>query len=265
MAKALAAEGAWVAVADIIADNAAGVAREIEAAGGTAAAIACDVSDRASVRQAKEEANEALGPVSLLFANAGAVSYQRLTEMSDDDIDWIFQVDLMGVVHCMRAFLPDMIATRAGHAVATASVSGLSPGWQPHHSAYSSAKIGVIGLMLNLRHELSEFGVGASVLIPGGVASGMKENNARYRPKRYGGPSDGEVEVPDAVLKLFAESGLVFRPAEDVAQMVLLAIRENRPIIVTSLTDRRTFQETYVDPVMTAFDQVAAVEASLAR
>jgi short-subunit dehydrogenase len=163
----------------------------------------------------------------------------------------------------MRAFVPDMIAARDGHAFATASVSGLSPGWQPHHSAYSSSKIGVIGLMLNLRHELSEFGVGASVLIPGGVAGGMKENNARYRPPRYGGPGEGEVEVPEAVLKLFADSGLVFRPAEEVAQMVLLALRENHPIVLTSPTDRKTFQETYVDPVMAAFDRVVAFEATL--
>ena len=263
LAKALATEGASVAVADIIADNAAEVARDIGAAGGKAVAIACDVSDRDSVRHAKEQANDALGPVSLLCANAGAVSYQRLTDMSDDDIDWIFQVDFMGVVNCMRTFLPDMITARGGHAVATASVSGLSPGWQPHHSAYSSAKIGVIGLMLNLRHELAEFGVGSSVLIPGGVASGMKENNARYRPDRYGGPGEGEVEVPDAVLKLFAETGLIFRPAEEVAQMVLLAIRENHPIILTSTTDRQTFQETYIDPVMTAFDRVAAFDTTL--
>ena len=107
LAEALAAEGAGVAVAAILADNARRVADAVGAAGGTAVAIACDVSDRASVRRAKEEANSALGPVSLLFANAGVTSFQAFTVMSDDDVDWILGVDLMGVLNCLAAFLPE--------------------------------------------------------------------------------------------------------------------------------------------------------------
>jgi len=264
LASALAAEGAAVVVADILHENARAVADEIGAAGATAVALACDVSDRASVRQAKDEANAALGPVSLLFANAGVTSFQPLVEMSDDDIDWIIGVDLMGVVNCLRAFLPDMVAGRDGHVCATSSIAGLSAGWIPYHSAYSAAKLGVLGMMLNLRLELAELGVGASVLVPGGVATGMGENNARYRPQRFGGPGEGPVEVPEAVRKLFADVELVFRPAEDVAQMVLLAVRENRPIVVTSPADRQAFQKTYVDPVLRAFDEVEEFERSLA-
>jgi len=263
LASALAVEGAAVVVADILHENARAVADEINAAGAVAVALACDVSDRASVRQAKEQANAALGPVSLLFANAGVTSFQTLVEMSDDDIDWIIGVDLMGVVNCLRAFLPDMVAARDGHVCATSSIAGLSAGWIPYHSAYSAAKLGVLGMMLNLRLELAELGVGASVLVPGGVATGMGENNARYRPERFGGPGEGPVEVPEAVRELFADVGLVFRPAEDVAQMVLLAVRENRPIVVTSPADRQAFQETYVDPVMKAFDEVEEFERSL--
>ena len=167
LASALAVEGAAVVVADILDENARAVAEEIGAAEGTAVALACDVSDRASVRQAKDEANAALGPVSLLFANAGVTSFQPLVEMSDDDIDWIIGVDLMGVVNCLTAFLPDMVAARDGHVCATSSVAGLCAGWIPYHSAYSAAKLGVLGMMLNLRLELAELGVGASVLVPG--------------------------------------------------------------------------------------------------
>jgi NAD(P)-dependent dehydrogenase (short-subunit alcohol dehydrogenase family) len=264
LAMALAAEGAAVAVADILPDNARGVVDEIEATGGRAVPIVCDVSDRAAVRQAKGEANTALGPVSLLFANAGATSFQPLTEMTDDDIDWIIGANLMGVVNCLTAFLPDMIAARDGHVFATSSLAGLCAGWIPYHSAYSAAKMGVLGLILNLRLELAELGVGASVLVPGGVATNMGKNNARYRPDRFGGPGEGPVETPDVVKELFADVGLVFRPAEDVAQMVVLAVRENRPIVVTTAADRHVFQETYVDPVMTAFDEVEAFERSLA-
>lgn len=254
LALALAAEGASVVIADILTDTADAVAKEIKAAGGAAVPVACDVSDRAAVRQMKREANAAFGrPVSLLFANAGATSFERLTDMSDDDVDWIIQVNLMGVTNCLMAFYPDMAAARDGHVFATASTAGLLPSWVPYHAPYSAAKLGVIGMMLNLRIEASEIGVGCTVLCPGGVQSGMKANNARYRPARFGGPSEGEVKIPEG---FFAHADLKFRPAEDVAQMVLKAIRKNRAMVITDGTMRPTFTDTYVKTVMEAFDDV---------
>jgi NAD(P)-dependent dehydrogenase (short-subunit alcohol dehydrogenase family) len=259
LALGLAAEGAKVVVADILADNAGIVAGEIKKAGGTAMAVACDVSDRASVRRMKAEATAALGPVSLLFANAGATSFERLGEMSENDVDWIIQVNLMGVTNCLMAFYPDMIAARDGHMVATASTAGLLPGWVPYHAPYSASKMGVIGMMLNLRTEAAESGVGCTVLVPHGVQSGMKANNARYRPARFGGPGEGEVKVPEGFI---AHANIRFRPAEDVAQMVLSAVRKNRPIVVTDGTMRGVFTDSYVKVVMEAFDDVDAFDRS---
>jgi NAD(P)-dependent dehydrogenase (short-subunit alcohol dehydrogenase family) len=256
LAKALAAEGAAVAVADILPENAERVVDEILAIGGTAVPVHCDVCDRASVRQAKAEANAALGPVSLLFTNAGATSWQRLTEMSEDDIDWMLGVNFMGAVNCLSTFLPDMVDAGEGHVVATSSFAGLCAPWLPYHTAYSGAKLGLLGLILNLRHELAEVGVGATVLIPAGVVSGMKENNGRYRPERFGGPGAGPIATPEVVDRLFANVRLVYRPAEEVAQMVLAAVRENRPIVLTAPSEhRQIFQETYVNPIMAAFDE----------
>jgi NAD(P)-dependent dehydrogenase (short-subunit alcohol dehydrogenase family) len=254
LARALAGESASVVVADILPDNARRIADEIAAEGGTALAVVCDVSDRASVRRAKEEANQAFGRVSLLFANAGVTSWQRLTEMTEDDVDWIFQVNLMGVVNSLQAFVPDMVEARDGHVCATSSLAGLCPSWLPFHTCYSATKMGILGLMLNLRLELAEYGVGASVLVPGPVWSGVAENLARSRPERFGGPSDAGMEAPRAARDLVGDvSG--FRQPEEVAEMVLLAVRKNRPIVFTS-ADRKLFQETYVDPVMAAFDEV---------
>src|SRR5262249_3777523 len=119
IALALAREGAAVAVTDIIEANAVAVAAEIGQLGGRAVAVACDVSDRAAVRKLKSEVNRQLGPVSLLIANAGVTLFEHLVEMSDDDIDWIIQVNLFGVIHCLQIFLPEMIEARAGHVVAT--------------------------------------------------------------------------------------------------------------------------------------------------
>jgi NAD(P)-dependent dehydrogenase (short-subunit alcohol dehydrogenase family) len=259
IALALAAEGASVVVADILEERAESVAHEIASAGGSALGVACDVSDRASVREAKDRAGAAFGVVSLLFANAGVTSVEPLTDLSPDHFDWITEVNLWGVSNCLQAFLPDMIAQRAGHVMATASAAGLIPTWLPYHVPYTAAKAGVIGMMLNLRAELSEFGVGCTVLCPGGVATRIHQTN-RYRPARFGGPSAERLKpAPRAFLQHTEQ--LHFRPAEEVAQMVLRAVREDRPMVVTDASQREIFLRSYVDVVLSAFDDAAAFDA----
>ena len=261
LAMALASEGASVAVADIMMENAEAVVAEITASGGSAKAFRCDVCDRDAVMTLKSDINRTMGAVSLLFANAGATSFERLTDMTHDDVDWIVQVNLLGVTHCLLAFYPDMVASRDGHVFATASSAGLLPSMVPYHAPYSAAKLGVIGMMLNLRIEAAEYGVGCTVLCPGGVESGMKDNNARYRPDRFGGPGEGGVTLPEG---FFQQVKLQFRPAEEVARMCLQAVRNDRPLVITDGAMRSVFQETYVDMVMSAFDDVDAFDASLA-
>jgi NAD(P)-dependent dehydrogenase (short-subunit alcohol dehydrogenase family) len=260
LALALAREGASVVIADILPDNAQVVAAEIKNSGGAALAIGCDVSDRASVKRLKSDATAAFGrSISLLFANAGATSFERLADMSEDDVDWIIQANLMGVTNCLMAFYPDMKAAGDGHLVATASTAGLLPAWVPYHAPYSAAKLGIIGMMLNLRIEAAEFGVGCTVLVPHGVQSGMKANNARYRPERFGGPAVGDVKLPE---RFHEHAKIRFRPAEDVAQMVLRAVRANRAMVTTDGTLRTVFMDNYVKVVMEAFDDVDAYEAA---
>ncbi|MFV8819833.1 SDR family NAD(P)-dependent oxidoreductase [Haliea sp. E17] len=260
LALELAAQGAAVAVADIILDNAQKVADEIEEAGGRAIAVHCDVCDRDSVLAMKKQVVDALGRVSLLFANAGATSFERITDMSENDIDWIIQVNLMGVTNCLLAFYPDMVAARDGHIFATASTAGLMPTFVPYHAPYSAAKMGIIGMLLNLREEAAEAGVGCTVLCPGGVQSGMKDNNAKYRPERFGGPGEGGIKVPD---NWVAHGDLVFRPAEEVARLCLQAVRNNRPMVITDGNMRKTFEEGYLKIVMGAFDDVDAFDRSV--
>ncbi|MCB2073032.1 MAG: SDR family NAD(P)-dependent oxidoreductase [Novosphingobium sp.] len=257
LAKALAAEGASVAVADIIPANAEKVAAEIRAAGGTAVAVACDVCERASIAEMKRQVNEALGPVTLLFANAGATSFDPLMEMSDDDVDWILQVNLHGVMNTTRAFLPDMMKAKEGHICATASMAGLLPGWIPVHVPYSAAKAGIIGMMMNLALEMEEYNVHTTSYCPGGVATGMKVNNASYRPARFGGPGEGEVHVGEE--STVATSHDFYRP-EDIAPMVLNAVRNNRPFVFDHPDQRVHFRNTYSGVVEACYDDADAWE-----
>lgn len=258
LAKELARQGARVAVADISLENAERVAAEIRAAGGTAVALHCDVCDRGAIARMRDAAVAALGPIGLVFANAGATSFTPLAEMSDDDVDWIVQVNLMGVLHTTRAFLPGMIAAGEGHICATASMAGLLPGWMPVHVPYSAAKAGIIGAMMNLTIELNPLGIHTTSYCPGGVASGMKANNGRYRPERFGGPEPvAEVQFSGTST---THSALAFYRPEDVAPMVLDAVRHNRAFVFDHPDQRRLFRETYSDVVEACYDAADAWE-----
>lgn len=253
LALELARAGAAVAIADIMEENATKVADEIRAEGGRAIGVQCDVIDRASIQRMKAQVKKELGAVSLLFANAGATSFERITDMSDADVDWIIHANLMGVTNCILAFYPDMVAAKDGHVFATSSTAGLLPTWVPYHAPYSGAKLGIIGMMLNLTTEAAENNVGVTVLCPGGVVSNMKQNNSLYRPDRFGGPTEGGVKIPEG---FFQHADLKFRPAEEVGKMCVQAVRENRPIVITDGSMRKLFRETYVKLVEEAFDFV---------
>jgi NAD(P)-dependent dehydrogenase (short-subunit alcohol dehydrogenase family) len=257
LAKELAKQGAAVAVADIIADNARRVAAEINAAGGRAVALYCDVCERESIQRMKAEANTALGRIALLFANAGATSFTPLMDMSDNDVDWIMQVNLMGVMNTTRAVLPDMMAARAGHIIATASMAGLLPGWIPVHVPYSAAKMGVIGFMMNLALEMKQYGIQTSSYCPGGVSTGMAKNNASYRPQRFGGPQTAEVRIPEASFK---HNPIDMYSPESVAPIVLRGVRNNRPLIFDHADQRQAFRDTYARVVEACYDDIETYE-----
>lgn len=262
IALELANAGAAVAIADIIEDNALNVAQEITASGARAMGVYCDVTDRNSIKAMKARVRDTLGSASMIFANAGATSFDRLTDMSEADVDWIIHANLMGVVNCLMAFYPDMVKANDGHVFATSSAAGLLPAWVPYHAVYSGAKLGIVGMMLNLITEAAEHNVGVTVLCPGGVISGMRQNNARYRPSRFGGPGQGEVKIPEG---FFQHATLHFRSAEEVGRLVVQAVRENQPMVITDGSMRPTFHETYVKLVENAFDFVDGFDLKTAR
>ncbi len=258
LAVELARRGASVAVADINIDAARRVADRICEGGGRAIAVLCDVCERDSIRALKKQINAAFGMVHLVFANAGATSFTPLCDMSDDDVDWIIQVNLMGVMYTTRAFLPDMMAAGGGHICATASMAGLLPGWIPVHAPYAAAKAGIIALMMNLQMEVRKHNVFTTSYCPGAVASGMKDNNGRYRPARFGGAAkQAAVQFSGSDT---THSDLRFYKPEDIAPMVLNAVRNNRPLVFDHADQRRYFRQTYADIVEQCYDDIASWE-----
>ncbi len=258
LARELARQGAAVVVADIQIEKARQAAEAIIVGGGRAIAVHCDVCERDSIAGMKAQANRELGPVQLVFANAGATSFTDLMSMSDHDVDWIIQVNLMGVMYTTRAFLPDMIAAREGHICATASMAGLVPALMPVHAPYSAAKAGIIALMMNLSIELEEHNIFTTAYCPGGVASGMKSNNNSYRPVRFGGPDP--VAAVQFTGTTTTHSDLDFYRPEDIAPIVLDAVRRNRPFVFDHANQRSAFRAHYSSVVEACYDDIETWE-----
>ena len=259
MAHAFGAAGMNVMLADIETEPLARAVAELEARQVRVAAVQCDVTDRAALVAAARETVAAFGKVHVVCNNAGVGAGGAADDMKPADWDWTFQVNLMGVINTTRAFLPGMIAAGGGHVCATASMAGLLPGWIPVHVPYSAAKAGIIGFTMNLGLEMREHNVFTTSYCPGGVATGMKANNATYRPEKFGGPGQGEVEITEASK---AHTSMDFYTPEAIAPIVLDAVRNNRPLVFDHPEQRVNFRETYSGVVEACYDAADAWEAA---
>ncbi|MFD1611509.1 SDR family NAD(P)-dependent oxidoreductase [Sphingomonas tabacisoli] len=257
LAKALAKEGASVALADIRLDNAREVADEIVAEGGRAVAIQCDVCERGDIARMKAEANAAVGRIELLFSNAGASSFVPVVEMDDREIEWMIQVNLMAGIWITKAFLADMIEARSGHIIVSSSMAGLTPAHIPIHAPYCAAKMGLIGYVMNLQREIDEFNIKTTIYCSGGVVGGMRLHNNSYRPEKFGGPTDAKMKIPKAS---FEKNPIKFYWPEGVAPMVLTAVRNDRPFVFDHSEQREDFRKTYSDIVEACFDDTLRYE-----
>ena len=137
-------------------------------------AVAVDVRDPASVDRLAQAAVERFGRVHVVVNNAGIVATGTTWELPLDDWHRVIDVDLWGVIHGIRSFVPLLLATgEPGHVVNTASMAAVRP--MARLGPYTAAKHGVLGLSDVLRAELEAIGapVGVSVVMPGMIRTGM--------------------------------------------------------------------------------------------
>ena len=221
IATVCAREGMKVVVADIEQPEAERVAAAIRSRGGESVAIKVDVTDRNSVEALARDAYAAFGSVHLLCNNAGVFLTVPILETRQQDFEWILAVNFWGVVYGVQAFAPRM-AAQAGeaHIVNTSSMSAIRLSGTPF-GAYIASKFAVLGFSEQLRTELEPMGIGVSVLLPGQIRTRISQA-ARNRPSRFGGPGEiGERALGQGM------------PPEQVGELVLDAVRENRMYIFT--------------------------------
>jgi NADP-dependent 3-hydroxy acid dehydrogenase YdfG len=207
--------GGWrVIIADRDLDAARNTAAEL---GDAAEAVALDVTRPEQWTELAERLGAEGRPVDVLINNAGVAVGGSLDETPLEDWQWVIDIDLMGVVHGCKAFVPMMRERRRGHIINVASFAGLAGA--PQINAYGTAKAGVVALSEMLRAELALDGVEVSVLCPAFVRTRLTDT----------------MRAPDGsyhkrVERWMDRSGV---SADDVAEVVWQAVRKPRFLLLT--------------------------------
>jgi NAD(P)-dependent dehydrogenase (short-subunit alcohol dehydrogenase family) len=233
MAMEFAGAGACVAVMDIDAAAAAETAGAISEAGGEATHLAVDVADAEALAAAAHEVAEHFGACHILCANVGVQQFGAIDRLTADDWRWVIDVNVLGTVNTVSAFLP-LIRGCSGrrHILLTSSSGVHTPGVRL--AAYTTSKFAVMGYGETLRLELAPEGIGVSVLFPAGMITRHLESSALARPVERG-PS---VMLPDDIDAMLASSDMAVDAhsvvAAEVAVRNLLAeLATDPPYIVT--------------------------------
>jgi NAD(P)-dependent dehydrogenase (short-subunit alcohol dehydrogenase family) len=235
LAERCAKEGMHVVLADIEPAALDRAATELSAGGAEVLAVTTDVAKAGDVEALAQQTLEAFGAVHLLCNNAGVGAGTTVWESTPADWEWVLGVNLWGVIHGVRAFVPIMLAQGDEcHVVNTASIAGLIAG--PGLGVYKVTKHAVVTLSETLHYDLAMRGakIGVSVLCPEWVNTRIMES-ARNRPNALQNDPAAEQVTPEMLavwqyMVSAVQSGI--SPAE-VADQVFTAIRERQLYILT--------------------------------
>jgi NAD(P)-dependent dehydrogenase (short-subunit alcohol dehydrogenase family) len=233
MAERFGAEGMKVVLADVEEEALKVAEGEFREKGVDVLGVVTDVSKPESVENLAQEALNAFGKVHVVCNNAGvAGAWGNTWENTLDDWNWIMGVNLWGVIHGVRTFLPIMLEQgEEGHVVNTASLAGLMRG----AGIYGVTKQAVVALSESLYNELkvAEAKIGVSVLCPGWVATNIGDasrNRPAELPQTHDSIPDAQREAMETMVNNFLENGM--KPAE-IADQVFNAIRDDQLYIIT--------------------------------
>lgn len=148
-----------------------------------ALAVACDVTDAASVDAAFTEVEQAHGPVEVLVANAGITNDQLLLRMSEEDFTSVVDTNLTGSFRVVQRATKGMMRLKRGRIVLVSSVVGLlgSPG----QVNYAASKSGLVGMARSITRELGSRGITANVVAPGYIDTEMTQGLDEDLKKQY--------------------------------------------------------------------------------
>jgi NAD(P)-dependent dehydrogenase (short-subunit alcohol dehydrogenase family) len=237
LAERLARDGMKLVLADVDEPALQSVAAALGGSGGQVLARRVDVSKADQVEALAAAAYERFGAVNLLCNNAGVGAGGFTWECSLPEWEWVLGVNLWGVIHGVRSFVPRMLAGgQPGHLVNTASVAGLLS--VAAMTPYNVSKHGVVTLSESLFHELAMASggrIGVSVLCPGWVNTRIAESH-RNLPAAAAAEATARLQsnpVAAKMAEMLQQQVAGGIPASQVADAVVSAVQEERFYILT--------------------------------
>jgi short-subunit dehydrogenase len=182
LAKRLAADGVKVALLARRRERMDATVAAIEAAGGRALAITCDVTDRHQVADAFKQVEAAYGPVDLMIANAGVAQVMSADRLDLDVAERTYKINVFGTLYAISAVLPSMMGRRKGHIVGISSMASVRA--YPGLMAYSASKSAMNRELEAVRNRVRKWGVSVSTICPGYIRTEMTENASLPQPMR---------------------------------------------------------------------------------
>jgi NAD(P)-dependent dehydrogenase (short-subunit alcohol dehydrogenase family) len=233
MAERLAGAGMRLAIADVEEDALDAAAKHLVDGGAEVLAVPTDVSDAEAVDAFAGRVRDRFGAFHVVCNNAGVGGHGFMTwENPTSEWEWVLGVNLWGVIHGVRAFVPTLVEQNEGHIVNTASMAGLTT--LPFMAPYSASKHAVLAISEALHHELTMLGSGVkvSVLCPGFIKTRIADANRNWLG-RLGPEPAGEnpaSEIIEPLVRGLVDAG---KSPEELADQVLDAVREERFLVIT--------------------------------
>jgi len=238
-ALALVGRGGRLVIADKDAGRSEAVAAEITQSGGQAAAVACDVARDDDIGALLEATMSSFGRVDIVMSNVGVIAKGLPLEIPMEAWTSLIEVNLLGTIRVLRAFLPSLLEQGSGHVVTTGSTAGLFP-YAYDRLPYAATKAAVVAVTESLALYLKPRGIEVSCFCPGGVITNIVE-----QIREFGSPTP--VQTPQVPLITAAQAGeLVVRGIEE-DRLLILSHPAAESMVKRHVLDREDFLQSQID------------------
>lgn len=253
MVQRFASVGMAIVALDIDAGRAQETADAVISGGGRAIALGVDVADRSALEGAAKAAKDAFGGCNVLCANVGVQNFGLVEKLSEGEWRWVLDVNVLGVVNTVTAFLPLMRKSAGERRIlVTASSGALVPG--ARLGAYTASKYAVMGIGETLRIELAYEGIGVCTLFPAGMSSRHLESSALARPGDLSGAVVTQEDIDVMMSSRNMDTATHVATPEHATRHLLRDLAANQRFIITHGDYRDDLVER-LDDLVAAFDR----------
>jgi NAD(P)-dependent dehydrogenase (short-subunit alcohol dehydrogenase family) len=232
MAQRFGCAGLNIVALDIDGVRAEQTAESLRASGAKAISMQVDVANRASLEVAATATDAAFGACTILCANVGVQQFGAIDRLTEQDWRWVLEVNVMGVIYTVNAFLRLLRKTQGPrHIAITSSSAALTPGVRM--GAYTTSKYAVTGYGETLRMELAKEGIGVSIIFPAGMITRHLESSAAARPAEFGTSELRREDIDVMMASRKMDSASHVASAEHATRHILADLAVNERYIIT--------------------------------